>query len=394
MIMTENEFIINEDCDFDMEDSSTVNSKRKVVALMNGSLPKVRESCYAGVKIRAKKLMALGGTFDKDQRAIFARSNEGHGTLNYSVKSMIYAYNAITALYRKNMELAVLEDNPESAQAIAEEALADFRRHALYLADMIRHLTIHMEPEERALLVKNESMSNVNGHREDGGNNFAQAIIPQEMGLMVMKYFSTGEVDFAGEKLTVMDPKVCVDGVTLMFENGINDAAIVNHPRGLNGEYVIRLYNGSYYATKPLHDLIRVPEATDKVVVRLSPKLGADLQKMVDVMARAMADKKQFILTCAAGQGDRISILNDNNILSPITNLDLPDGRSALSDLFDCQIIEVDEILACPQKDKRDQIIVLGRTVGSVERKHRPKQSIAVDPKYVAQVSFVHDESI
>ena len=123
---------------------------------------------------------------------------------------------------------------------------AKYRESVANLSNHIRVLTVGLSATERARL-----MIDIGGK-----SNFAFVVTPEEFILFVTKAFGT--IDFAGERLDKCD---FAAGEEVIFVGGLaaDGKRIARTKAGITGEFMIREYNGSLYASKLIENMVQVP---------------------------------------------------------------------------------------------------------------------------------------
>lgn len=226
-------------------------------------------------------------THELAQFQSFAHSS--HRSLVDSMFMLKLLYNDITGGYIERISAEGVSQ--ESKDLYKEEYKADLS----VLSAFARRLTAGFSPVDRARIAKYVSLVNKqfsNGQptlslRVDGGSQFAALILPEEYLLMIDADFS--EVKFAGEELIV--GKTYNDGDVVTFKHGVAEKDLV--AADLNGEYVIREFNGRKYATQMIADLISIPEAEEVAPVRLKE---SSIKGRVDEVMEELSNTEEVLV--------------------------------------------------------------------------------------------------
>lgn len=114
-----------------------------------------------------------------------------------------------------------------------------------------------------------------------GGSTFASSVFGEEYLLYITKHFA--KVNFCGERLVYNE--FYVDGDVITLTNGMSEYAATT--ADITGEFVVREFNGKFYATKLIEDVVDVKDTGKDSLVRISDADEATMAKVASALNSA-----------------------------------------------------------------------------------------------------------
>lgn len=283
---------------------------------------KARTKCANGVKVRVEALLKNKPEFDTDDLALFEAAKQGREDLEAGIVEMKKLYNDLTGSYIN------LVNEFEAKKLETDGIRQDHKRRMAEVANMIRRLTADLEASDRALITKAVAMSSKGGTRADGGSRFATIIAPEYIQMISERW---GETGLAGTEIVGKYE----DGDVVEFIDGQAEKAIsTNEP--ITGTFTIKKIDGRLYATKPITEVVEVPEADNsKLVFKLSWRVKGEELENAATNIQALTKVK---LTANPKDGDTVQDL-EGNVIASISC----EGR-ALSNLYNGVVGEIEEV--------------------------------------------------
>lgn len=300
-------------------------------------------------------------------------------------------YNTTCSIFGSKQAHAIDADTWAEDSEIEERGGEQFRRWLGYMSGHIRRLLAEFDPVTKAAICKVASMYSKDMLRDDGGSSFSLNVLPEESLLMNIKYF--GQIDWAGEKLFVHKKDLMVSGMTMVFEDGVevNDICrSLGEP--LDGSYEVLQYEGSWYATEKIANLVVVPEATNHAVVTMHWSTQKEFQNVLDALTAPDADAH---ILANAVDGDRL-VVGDKNY-----KISLPAGKSRMSKELDYRKVKFVEVLTGslidPNGESKQSMLIcfeLGDQLAKPEPKTFKLVTAAMRRQGIKQQGGLFDEGI
>lgn len=222
-------------------------------------------------RLNITDLEVLGRTF----------ANEKYKELNKSFFFLKKIYGDVTRHWQNDRELA-----GDDAEALALVNRA-YKKEIKRIANMGRKLTSNMSDYRRGAYSKFVSAFTMdkNGNcspASNGGNNFGANVFQKEFMEFIIKHYA--QINFCGEKLSY---NACYqDGDVITLNHGISEYAVTT--ADITGEFIVREFNGSFYATKSIVEVLPETTVTDEVTIRVSKETDRSFKDICDTLTKGM----------------------------------------------------------------------------------------------------------
>ncbi|PTY92912.1 hypothetical protein [Heyndrickxia sporothermodurans] len=322
------------------------NPVSEYVDYIDDVINSARVSCAKGVRNRINALLGVMPEYDAADLAMFEAAVQGREDLEEGLVEMKKLYNDLTGSY-----IALINEF-EKKRLETDGIRQEHKRRIAAVANMIRRLTADLTAVDRGLITKSVSMSSKGGTRADGGSRFATIIAPEYVHMISKKW---GETGLAGAEIIGKYE----DGDVVEFVEGQAEKAISTN-EAINGTFTIKEIDGKLYATKPITEVLEVPEADNsKLVFKLHWSVRGEELENAATNLQALTKVK---LTANPKDRDTVRDL-EGNVIARISC----EGR-ALSSLYNGVVGEVEEVNVAEFYDTKGRImksaIVTLRNIG------------------------------
>lgn len=214
-------------------------------------------------------------------------AGQAHKSLAGGMFKIKAIYGDLTANY---IDALALAGEDEEAIGIAQ---LKYREGLQALRAMGRDLTSHLSMTQRGAFAKfiashRAVITKVAGQEKltvsldkTGGSTFASSVFAEEYLLYIVKHFA--HVDFCGEKLAYNE--FYQDGDVITLDGGMSEFAATT--ADITGEFVVREFNGQFYATRQIADVVCEKPGSDAVLVRISDADEATMGKVATALNKA-----------------------------------------------------------------------------------------------------------
>ena len=222
-------------------------------------------------KLSMHDLEVLGNAF----------ANAQYKELNKAFFFLKKVYGDVTRNWQNNRELA---GDDEEALAIVNK---NYKKEIARITNMGRRLTANMSDYRRGAYSKFVSAFTMDNKGNcspaaNGGNNFGANVFQKEFMIYVLKHYA--QIDFCGEKLSYN--ALYQDGDKVLFNHGINEYAVTT--ADLTGEYIIREFNGQFYATRQIVDVLPDTTTNEAVTIRINKEANRSFKEIFDTLKNGM----------------------------------------------------------------------------------------------------------
>jgi len=250
------------------------------MAEMSSELLKAKD-----VKMALEDVAYLAKFFNNEK--YLGRAGQGNKSLVGGMAKIKAIYGDLTANYIEALDAA---GEDEEAINIAQ---IKYREGLNALRTMGRALTKDMTMTQRGAFAKfiashRFSLAKVGNLDKltaivdpTGGSTFASSVFGEEYLLYITKHFA--KVNFCGEKLVYNE--FYVDGDVITLTNGMSEYAATT--ADISGEFVVREFNGKFYATKLIEDVVNTKDTGKDALVRISDADEATMAKVASALNNA-----------------------------------------------------------------------------------------------------------